>query len=118
MVKPFDDAGTTPSTFGNAMCLHLVLYKRSITCVELRRNVKWFRGGLVFEAHRLFYHSIPGMGVINKKKKLKQKSETRVWRSHGAAGWSCGSITCVELRRNVKWFRGGHVFECTSRLER
>ena len=26
-------------------------------CVEVHRNVQWFRGGLVFEARRLLYHS-------------------------------------------------------------
>jgi len=25
--------------------------------LEFDRNVQWFRGGLVFEAHRLLYHS-------------------------------------------------------------
>ena len=33
------------------------------------RNVKRFRGGLVFKAHRLVYHSTLGLGVIKKKKK-------------------------------------------------
>ena len=28
-----------------------------------------FRGGLVFKAHRLVYHSTLGLGVIKKKKK-------------------------------------------------
>jgi len=31
--------------------------------------VQRFRGGLVFEAHRLVYHSTLGLGVIKKKKK-------------------------------------------------
>ena len=34
-----------------------------------RRNVKRFRGGLVFMAHRLLYHSTLGLRVIKKKKK-------------------------------------------------
>ena len=37
----------------------------------LRRNVKRFRGGLVFKAHRLLYHSSLGLRVIKKK--------TRFW---------------------------------------
>ena len=40
-------------------------------CVDesaLGRNVKWFRGGLVFKAHRLLYHSTLGSRVIKKKK--------------------------------------------------
>ena len=35
----------------------------------LRRNVKRFRGGLVFKAHRLLYHSTLGWREIKKKKK-------------------------------------------------
>ena len=31
--------------------------------------MKWFRGGLVFKAHGLMFHSILGWRVINKKKK-------------------------------------------------
>jgi len=37
----------------------------------LRRNVKRFRGGLVFKAHRLVYHSTLGWRVIKQKKKKK-----------------------------------------------
>ena len=37
----------------------------------LRRNVKRFRGGLVFKAHRLGYHSTLRWRVIKKKKKKK-----------------------------------------------
>jgi len=32
------------------------------------RNVKRFRGELVFKAHRLLYHSTLGLRVIKKKK--------------------------------------------------
>ena len=39
---------------------------------EERREValpaKWFRGGLVFKAHRWLYHSTRGSRVIKKKK--------------------------------------------------
>jgi len=35
----------------------------------LGRNVTRFRGGLVFKAHRLLYHSTLGSRVIKKKKK-------------------------------------------------
>jgi len=34
------------------------------------RNVQRFRGGLVFKAHRLLYHSTLGLKVIEKKKKV------------------------------------------------
>ena len=33
------------------------------------RHVKWFRGGLEFEADRLLYHSTLGLRVIRKNKK-------------------------------------------------
>ena len=46
----------------------------------LSRNVKRFRGELVFKAHRLFYHSALGLRVIKKKKKGADE-----WRS----GWGC-----------------------------
>ena len=36
----------------------------------LDRNVERFRGGLVFKAHRLLYHSTLGSRVIKKKKKI------------------------------------------------
>jgi len=39
----------------------------------LRRNVNRFRGGLVFKAHRLVYHSTLGLRVIKKKKKFSAK---------------------------------------------
>jgi len=34
----------------------------------LGRNVKRFRGGLVFKAHRLVYHSTLGMRVIKQRR--------------------------------------------------
>ena len=34
------------------------------------RDVDWFRGGLVFKAHRLLYHSTLGSRVIKRKKRL------------------------------------------------
>ena len=36
----------------------------------LSRNVKRFRGGLVFKAHRLLYHSTLGSRVIKEKKNV------------------------------------------------
>ena len=42
---------------------------RSSTCGQLlHHNVKWFRRGLVFTAHRLFHHSTLGSGEMKKKK--------------------------------------------------
>jgi len=42
---------TTPSTLSSRK-------RHTVTAVLLQTcNVQWFRGGLVFEAHRLLYHS-------------------------------------------------------------
>jgi len=41
--------------------------------VVLHRNVKRFRGGLVFKAHRLLYHSTLGSRVVKKKKKVMRE---------------------------------------------
>ena len=37
--------------------------------IQLRRNVKRFRGGLVFKAHRRVYHSTKGLIVMKKKRR-------------------------------------------------
>ena len=37
------------------------------TPYTLHRNMQWFRGGLVFKAHRLSYHSPLGLRVMKKK---------------------------------------------------
>jgi len=36
---------------------------------EIKIDVKRFRGGLVFKAHRWLFHSTPGSRVIKQKKK-------------------------------------------------
>jgi len=47
--------------------------------------VKLFRGGLVFKAHRLLYHSTLGLRVIKKKKKRGESDlELRVRRDFEA----------------------------------
>ena len=38
----------------------------------------WFRGGLVFKAHRLLYHSTPGFRVIKKKKHLAKMRSSSI----------------------------------------
>ena len=43
----------------------------------LRRNVNRFRGGLVFKAHRLVYHSTLDLRVIKKKKKVRGRAVFR-----------------------------------------
>ena len=52
-----------------------------------RRNVKRFRGGLVFKADRLLYHSSLGLKVIKKKKKGRR----------GRARSSTACATCLLL---------------------
>jgi len=39
--------------------------------------VKRSRGGLVFKAHRLLYHSTLGLRVIKKKKRVENREEER-----------------------------------------
>ena len=55
----------------------------------LRRNVKRFRGGLVFKAHRLLYHSTLGLRVTKKKKKKMDRSgrTNRAACGSGSKGW-------------------------------
>jgi hypothetical protein len=38
------------------------------SCSTLNQDAKWFRGGLVFKAQRLLYHSTLGPRVIDEKK--------------------------------------------------
>jgi len=54
------------TTFRKKRGLQIVLVRASSGV----RNVKRFRGGLVFKAHRLLYHSILGSRVIKKKKNV------------------------------------------------
>ena len=48
----------------------------------------WFRGGLVFKAHRLLHHSTLGLGVIKKKKTDLGRAEGGEERG-GLAGLDC-----------------------------
>ena len=43
---------------------------------RVRRNVKRFRGGLVFKAHRLLYHSTLGWRVIKRERELGAGEES------------------------------------------
>jgi len=61
-------------------------------CDRSGGNVKRFRGGLVFKAHRLVYHSTLGLKVITRKKKSSgvgvQRSGVRAWGPEaGGSGW-------------------------------
>jgi len=85
----------------------------------LSRNVKQFRGGLVFEAHRLFA-SLNARLESNKEEEGPRKRETvvdrRVWVRH-RDGIFAADMQLQKHRadgngqRNVQWFRGGLAFE-------
>ena len=49
--------------------------RRIERCAEELANVQRFRGGLVFKAHRLVYHSTLGLIVIKKKRGLASRPE-------------------------------------------
>ena len=58
----------------------------------LHSNVQRFRGGLVFKAHRLLYHSTLGLRVVKKKKKVVP-SPLMAATSEATRSWN-GSFTC------------------------
>jgi len=64
----------------------------------LYRNVQRFRGGLVFKAHRLLYHSTLGLRVIKKKKNL----ESGVGVHHLPAKNRINVISRLETGANAK----------------
>jgi len=63
VLKPFE---AVPSSLGRSS--RIPLHRHCFVRVP-GRNVKRFRGGLVFKAHRWLYHSTLGSRVIKKKKK-------------------------------------------------
>ena len=52
--------------------MHVSVIKRKLMMMMMLvyRNVQQFRGGLEFKAHRLLYHSTPGLRVLRRKKKI------------------------------------------------
>jgi len=52
---------------------------------EQRGGGQRFRGGLVFKAHRLSYHSTLGLRVIKKKKKRRAGERLIYFRREGQA---------------------------------
>jgi len=56
----------------------------------LRRNVKRFRGGLVFKAHRLLYRSTLGLRVIKKKKTEVKEKNPLSWFEGFGLGFTVG----------------------------
>jgi len=83
----------------------------------LDRNVQRFRGGLIFKAHRLVYHSTQGLRVIKKKKgtpgpsrtcnesKEEEEEEERILRK--------GTSLIIKKR---KWVVGGHTLSKQSHI--
>jgi len=61
----------------------------------LHRNVQRFRGGLVFEAHRLWYHSTLGLRVIKKREKNSFQKQGR-WHAVLDCGRFCALRGPVE----------------------
>ena len=69
----------------------------------LCRNVKRFRGGLVFEAHRLLYHSTLGLRVIQKKKRdrgLVIPGSGKAFLSHREDTALCREVGHREIKGN------------------
>ena len=72
--------------------------------------MKRFRGGLVFKAHRLSYHSTLGLRVVKKKRSQDVPGAAGIFNG----GPSFGAIlhhTQMTNIRNVQRFRGGLVFK-------
>jgi len=59
--------------------------------------VKRFRGGLVFKAHRLLYHSTLGLRVIKKKKKVPRRTTDCFQCVFGVPG-AVDRATCVHSK--------------------
>ena len=60
-------------------------------------KLAWFRGGLVFEAHRWLYHSTLGSRVIKKKRKLAWPS-CILFREGRVQGYLAHKKTTIPLR--------------------
>ena len=62
------------------------------------RNVKRFRGGLVFKAHRLLYHSTLGVRVIKKKKNPTPCVVVRRPKLHGVTSLRLNDSCITQLK--------------------
>ena len=65
-------------THQNVARKHSSSLRRTVDTQLHRRNVKRFRGGLVFQAHRIVYHLALCWRVV-KKKKTRAQSSRQVW---------------------------------------
>ena len=77
----------------------------------LSGNVERFRGGLVFKAHRLLYHSPLGFRVIKKKKKKKtsnlaQSSQWSRWPNSALLPQAKSGKSVILLPKGL--IRGAH----------
>ena len=88
-----------------------------IICVALCRsesvgNVKWFRGGLVFKAHSLVYHSTLGWRVSKKKKKNRWvvSSGRHLYSEHCRRVSSLWRYRGTSLIRNRDFEKGCHLY--------
>ena len=66
----------------NKLCRAMTLIEKPLPGTKsatdrVQINVQQYRGGLVFKAHRLVYHSTLGLRVIKKKKELMQVGSDR-----------------------------------------
>ena len=76
VIKKRADIGIQPLHSSGASTTPLLANHRTrFPPLLFRGNGKRFRGGLVFKAHRLVYHSTLGLRVITKKKKKKKKKK-------------------------------------------
>ena len=85
--------------------------------ILLCRIVKRFRGGLVFKAHRLLYHSTLGLRVIKQKKKQERKGNRGRLRSErGGGGGVCVTergTPCASLNPKPLSARSSSLFYFT-----
>ena len=102
-----DDSGTkssnatTIASLSQPASLHTTLLEPGRTADPVADLVE-FRGGLVFEAHRLLYHSTLGLRVIKKKK--REQPGCRLGRA--ARRRASGLVYGLWFRVSGLWFRG------------
>ena len=87
MLSPTRSAACTPTHFTSQCKNNYFITTTSQQCEQRRRrNVKRFRGGLAFKAHRHLYHSTRGSRVIKKKKSPTPPNQLWPKSNHGSHG--------------------------------
>ena len=71
-----------------------------VTWRKTDRNVKRFRGGLVFKAHSVLYHSTLGLRVINKRKRSRERPASGEAATAGVPTFSVFGANPPTLHRN------------------